>query len=61
MNKKPLTKKNIMLEREPITKLVKMKKISAYAHNGFWYCMDNLRDKIVLEDLSKLKKLPWLS
>ena len=58
---KILTKKNIMLEREPITKLVKMKKISAYAHNGFWYCMDNLRDKIVLEDLSKIKKLPWLN
>ena len=58
---KILTRKNIMLEREPITKLVKMKKISAYAHKGFWYCMDNLRDKKVLENLCKFNKLPWLS
>ena len=52
--------KNVMLEREPITKLVKKKQINAYSHNGFWYCMDNLRDKKVLEYLYKAKKAPWV-
>jgi glucose-1-phosphate cytidylyltransferase len=52
--------KNVMLEREPITKLVKKRQISAYSHKGFWYCMDNLRDKKVLENLYKTKKAPWI-
>lgn len=52
--------KNVMMEREPIKKVVKAKKAFAYKHSGFWYCMDNLRDKIVLEDLIKKKKAPWI-
>ena len=56
---KLLTKKNVMLEREPLLKLVKKKELNAYIHEGFWYCMDNLRDKQVLEKLNKKKKVPW--
>ena len=56
---KLLTKKNVMLEREPLLKLVKKKELNAYIHKGFWYCMDNLRDKQVLEKLNKKKKVPW--
>ncbi len=54
------TKKNVMLEREPMQKMVKKGELSAYKHEGFWFCMDNLRDKNVLENLVKLKKAPWL-
>ncbi len=57
---KILTNKNVMLERDPIKKLVKLKKASVYQHKGFWYCMDNLRDKIVLEKLIKTKKALWI-
>lgn len=54
------TRKNVMLEREPLQKLVKKKELSAYKHEDFWFCMDNLRDKNVLETLVKFKKAPWL-
>ena len=57
---KNLTNKNVMLEREPIKKIVKIKKAASYQHNGFWYCMDNLRDKEVLEELIKNKKASWI-
>tara|TARA_A100001011_G_C14153507_1_gene775043 strand:- start:346 stop:1038 length:693 start_codon:yes stop_codon:yes gene_type:complete len=56
---KILNNKNIMLEREPIQKLVKKKQLAAFKHNSFWYCMDNLRDKEILEKLNKHKIPPW--
>ena len=46
----------------PISKiyeLVKAKKIIAYKYKDFWYCMDNLRDKTVLENLYKKNKKTW--
>lgn len=51
----------IMLEREPLNKLVKEKQLSAFIHRGFWQCMDTLRDKETLNKLIKSKKkAPWL-
>ena len=58
-NSVSLTKKNQMIEREPIAKIVKAKKLIAYKHKYFWYCVDNLRDKIVLENLYKKDKKIW--
>ena len=52
--------KNVMLERSPLTKAVKTKNLAAYKHAGFWFCMDTLRDKKVLEEMIKNKKSPWL-
>ena len=49
-----------MLEREPLKKLVKLKQLVAYKHNGFWKCMDTLRDKILLNQIFKKKKLTWM-
>ncbi len=57
---KVLTHKNVMLEREPIQKLIKLNEINAYQHKGFWYCMDNLRDKQVLDNLIREKKAKWI-
>ena len=46
------------LERDPLQKLGKKKQLLAFKHNGFWQCMDTLRDKIILErELKKIKKL----
>ena len=52
--------KNVMLERSPLTKAVKTKNLAAYKHSGFWFCMDTLRDKKVLDTMIKTKKSPWL-
>jgi glucose-1-phosphate cytidylyltransferase len=49
----------IMLEREPMEKLAKMGQLMAYKHEGFWQCMDTLRDKIFLNKLLKTKSAPW--
>lgn len=48
-----------MLEREPLKKLVKLKQLVAYKHSGFWKCMDTLRDKVLLNQILKKKKLTW--
>ena len=52
--------KNVMLERAPLKNAVKTKNLAAYQHKGFWFCMDTLRDKKVLDSLVKNKKSPWL-
>lgn len=49
----------IMLEREPMEKLTRIGQLMAYKHNGFWQCMDTLRDKIFLNKLAKSKNIPW--
>ena len=42
-----------ILESEPLQNLGKRKKLFAFKHTKFWYCMDTLRDKKILE--KKLK------
>ena len=39
------------LEREPLEKICKIKKLAAFKHNGFWQCVDTKRD------LDKHKKI----
>jgi len=55
-----LPQKNHMLEREPLTRLVKLKQVTAYKHNGFWQCMDTLRDKEMLHKIYKSGDAEWL-
>ena len=50
----------IMLEREPFTKLIKKKQLMAYKHHGFWQCMDTMRDKNILKKMWKEKEAPWV-
>lgn len=40
---------NTFLEKEPLTKLGKIGELNAYKYNGFWHCMDTIRDKEILE------------
>ena len=35
--------------KEPLTKLGKLKQLNAYKYEGFWQCMDTIRDKEILE------------
>ncbi len=49
----------IMFEREPMEKLAADRQLMCYKHDGFWQCMDTLRDKEKLEKLWKENKAPW--
>ena len=46
-------------EREPLEALAKNGQLKAYRHEGFWQCMDTLRDKKLLEELWESGKAPW--
>ena len=48
-----------MLERDPLKKLIKIDELIAFKHEGFWQCMDTMRDKLVLNKMWKAKKTPW--
>jgi glucose-1-phosphate cytidylyltransferase len=48
-----------IFEREPLEKLASEGNLKAYKHNGFWQCMDTLRDKNKLEELWESGTPPW--
>ena len=50
---------NSVWEREPMERLTAQKKFNAYKHNGFWNCMDTLRDKLELDRLWRIGEAPW--
>jgi glucose-1-phosphate cytidylyltransferase len=50
---------NIMWEDDPLEKLAANSELRAYKHNGFWKCMDALRDKIELEELWDSNNAKW--
>tara|TARA_B100001287_G_C22599168_1_gene489547 strand:+ start:248 stop:1009 length:762 start_codon:yes stop_codon:yes gene_type:complete len=49
-----------VLEKEPLIRLSNENRLSAYQHNGFWYCMDTKRDKDTLDKLCKNQIPPWM-
>ncbi|MFC3050553.1 glucose-1-phosphate cytidylyltransferase [Kordiimonas pumila] len=48
-----------MWEDQPMQDLVAAKQMSAFKHDGYWQCMDNLRDHKNLEALWVTGKAPW--
>lgn len=46
-------------EKEPLEQLAHDHQLEAYRHDGFWKCMDTLRDKETLDYLLKHNKAPW--
>lgn len=48
-----------ILEREPLENLTRDGQLVAYRHEGFWQCMDTLRDKHYLNDLWSSGQAPW--
>ena len=48
-----------VFEQEPLSNLAKEGKLFAYQHDGFWACMDTLRDKRMLCDFWDSGKAPW--
>jgi glucose-1-phosphate cytidylyltransferase len=48
-----------VLEAEPLEQTASMGELMAYKHEGFWQCMDTIRDKDLLEELWSTNKAPW--
>lgn len=51
---------NVFFEQGPLKKLIKLKKIYAYRHLGFWKSLDTLKDKNDFNKIIKHGKKPWL-
>lgn len=50
---------DIQWEKKPLIEIANDGQLSAYSHNGFWKCMDAIRDKIELEELWNSGKAEW--
>ncbi len=48
-----------VFEREPMERLAKEGQLMSYTHKGFWQCMDNKREKDLLEKLWESGQAPW--
>lgn len=54
-----LKDENTVLEKEPMEELAKKGELMSYTHHGFWQCMDNQREKDILEMMLKKNQAPW--
>jgi glucose-1-phosphate cytidylyltransferase len=46
-------------ERDPVENLARDGHLMGYRHNGFWSCMDTLKEKHFLDDLWASGDAPW--
>jgi glucose-1-phosphate cytidylyltransferase len=51
----------VVWEKQPLEDLAAQKQLHAYKHEGFWQCMDTVRDKLLLESLWESGSAPWKS
>jgi glucose-1-phosphate cytidylyltransferase len=48
-----------VLETDVLERLARIGQLAAYRHNGFWQCMDTLRDVRLLQGLWESGNAPW--
>mgnify|MGYP003299701422 FL=1 len=48
-----------IFEKEPIQNMAKNGQLMCYRHEGFWQCMDTMREKKLLEEMWESGKAPW--
>ncbi len=48
-----------VFERKPLEMLANKGELMSYIHEGFWQCMDNIREKEQLEKMLKAGNAPW--
>lgn len=48
-----------IFEKGPLVQLASEGQLMSYTHRGFWQCMDNIREKNLLETLLAQGKAPW--
>lgn len=46
-------------ERDPLERLAAEGQLMAYRHEGFWHCMDTVRDLRLLESIWSSNNAPW--
>lgn len=49
-----------IFERQPLERLAAKGELMSYVHKGFWQCMDNVREKGILEKLIANGTAPWM-
>ena len=54
-----LTGDDCVFEQEPLQRLAEMGELKSYKHHGFWQCMDNIREKEILEKMIVSGQAPW--
>ena len=50
-----------IFEQEPLQEMASDGKLYTYRHNGFWKCMDTLKDKNDLNEMCQADAAPWVS
>ena len=48
-----------VFEKTALVELANKGELMSYVHEGFWQCMDNIREKSMLEKLLSEDKAPW--
>lgn len=48
-----------IFEKSALVELAEKGELMSYEHTGFWQCMDNIREKSMLEKLLAENKAPW--
>ena len=48
-----------VFEKNVLVELANKGELMSYIHTGFWQCMDNVREKSILEKLLAEDKAPW--
>jgi glucose-1-phosphate cytidylyltransferase len=46
-------------ERDPVEGLARDGQLMGYRHQGFWSCMDTLKEKNMLEEIWSSGNVPW--
>lgn len=54
-----LTDDTCVFEKEPLSTLAEEGQLMSYIHEGYWQCMDNIREKNMLEKLLQNGVAPW--
>lgn len=54
-----ITGDNTIWERESMERLAETGQLAAYQHDGFWQCMDTLRDVRLLDEMWHTAHAPW--
>ena len=50
---------DVSFESLPMERLTREDQLSAYRHDGFWQCMDTLRDVQMLDNMCAAGNMPW--
>lgn len=50
---------DVMFENGPMERLARDGQLMAYRHEGFWQCMDTLREKVLLQKMWESGNPPW--